>query len=137
VPMKWNECNSLWSKCSHLLWKSHIYPRQLPTQWEPGTPNFMFCLMCISIYACNETNLMRYLSAVYSATVPLHADHHQEVTMYICYNWYVLYWKEDCLKLLEYLHVIIKCETYSCYLNLLKGIGKIFTYEHTQFTNTC
>jgi hypothetical protein len=51
--------------------------------------------------------------------------YHQEVTMYICNNWYVLYRKEDCLILPEYLHVIIKCEKYSCYLNLLKGIGKL------------
>jgi hypothetical protein len=48
--------------------------------------------------------------------------------MYICDTWYVLYWKEDCLKLLEYLHAIIKFETYSCYLNLLKGVGKLSTF---------
>jgi hypothetical protein len=45
--------------------------------------------------------------------------------MYICENWYVFYWKEDYLKLLEYLQVIIKCETFRCYLNLLEGIGKL------------
>jgi hypothetical protein len=47
--------------------------------------------MCISIYACNETNLMHYLSSVYLVILPLHASgllvsHHQEVTMYICDN---------------------------------------------------
>jgi hypothetical protein len=36
-------------------------------------------------YACNETNLMHYLSLVYSVTIPLHVSgllvaHHQEVT---------------------------------------------------------
>jgi hypothetical protein len=38
---------------------------------------------------------MHYLSSVYSVTIPLHVSgllvaHHQEVTMYICDNWYVL-----------------------------------------------
>jgi hypothetical protein len=45
---------------------------------------------------CNETNLMQYLSSVYSVIIPLHISgllvaYHQEVTMYICDNWYVLY----------------------------------------------
>jgi hypothetical protein len=196
--------------------------------------SFMFCWPCISIYACNETNLKHYLSSVYSVTIPVHVSgllvaHHEEVTMYICDKWYVLYWKEikgkgtpvtdpkakrggrgiallfpdlgtrrgwvvsitprppyprerpsthctggwvgpragldvckksllppgfnipglsspepvaiptelsqpdrkeACLKLLEYQHVIIKCETYSCYVNLLKGIGKLSTIIH-------
>jgi hypothetical protein len=44
---------------------------------------------------CNETNLMHYLSPVYSVTIHLHVSgslvaHHQEVTMYICDKWYVL-----------------------------------------------
>jgi ABC-type nitrate/sulfonate/bicarbonate transport system ATPase subunit len=46
--------------------------------------------------ACNETNLMHYLSSVsITILVSLHASgllvaHHQEVTMYICDKWYVL-----------------------------------------------
>jgi hypothetical protein len=61
---------------------------------------FMFCWPCISIYACNETNLIYYWSSVYSVTIPLHvsgllAAHHQEVAMYICNNWYVLYVSVD------------------------------------------
>jgi hypothetical protein len=41
----------------------------------------------LKCYACNETNLMHYLSSVYSVTIPLHVlgllvAHHQEVTMY-------------------------------------------------------
>jgi hypothetical protein len=72
----------------------------------------MLCWHCISIYACNQTNLMHCLSSVYSVTTPLHVSgllvaNHQEVTVYICDSWYVLYWKEDCLKLLECLHVSI------------------------------
>jgi hypothetical protein len=68
----------------------------------------MFCWPGISIYAYNEANLMHYLSSVYSVTIRLHVSgllvaHHQEVTMYICDNWYVLYWKEDCIKLLNYI----------------------------------
>jgi hypothetical protein len=51
--------------------------------------------------ACNETNLMHYISSVYSVTKPLHVSdllvaHHQEVTMYICNKWYVLYVFVDC-----------------------------------------
>jgi hypothetical protein len=42
---------------------------------------------------------MHYLS--YSVTTPLHVSgllvvHHQEVTMYICNSWYVLYVSVDC-----------------------------------------
>jgi hypothetical protein len=53
------------------------------------------------LYSCNETNLMHFLSAVYSVTIPLHVlgllvAHHQEVTMYICDNRYVLYVLVDC-----------------------------------------
>jgi hypothetical protein len=48
----------------------------------------MFCWFCISIYACNETNLMHYIPSVYSVTIPLHVSdlliaHYQEVTIYI------------------------------------------------------
>jgi hypothetical protein len=62
--------------------------------------NFMFCWRYFWIYACNETNLMHYLSSVYSVTIPQHVSgllvaHHQEVTMYTstntCDNLYVLY----------------------------------------------
>jgi hypothetical protein len=39
---------------------------------------------------------MHYLPSVYSVTIPLHVSglpvaHHQEVTMYVCNNWCVLY----------------------------------------------
>jgi hypothetical protein len=51
--------------------------------------------------ACNETNLMQYVSSVYTDTIPLHVlgslvAHHQEVTMYICNKWYMLYVLVDC-----------------------------------------
>jgi hypothetical protein len=44
---------------------------------------------------------MHCLSSVYSVTTPLHVSglllaHHQEVTMYICDNRYVLYVIVDC-----------------------------------------
>jgi hypothetical protein len=53
---------------------------------------FMFCWPCISICACNETNLMHYLSSVYSITIHLYVSgllvvRHLEVTMYIYDNW--------------------------------------------------
>jgi hypothetical protein len=62
---------------------------------------FMFCWPCISIYACNEINLMHYLSSVYSVTIPLHVScllvaHHKEVTMYTYNKWYVMYVLVDC-----------------------------------------
>jgi hypothetical protein len=60
-----------------------------------------FILPRISKYACNESNLMHSLSSVYWATAALHASgllvvHHQEVAMYICDSWYVLYVSIDC-----------------------------------------
>jgi hypothetical protein len=47
---------------------------------------------------------MLYLSSVHSVTIPLRVSdllvaHHQEVAMYICNNWYVLYVLVDCLLL--------------------------------------
>jgi hypothetical protein len=41
---------------------------------------------------------MHYLSSVYSVAIPLHVSglllvQHQEVTMYICSNWYMLYFR--------------------------------------------
>jgi hypothetical protein len=44
---------------------------------------------------------MHYLSSVYSVTIPLHVSgliltNHQEITMYVCNNWYVLYVLVDC-----------------------------------------
>jgi hypothetical protein len=61
-----------------------------------------YCYECnLTEPVCNETNLMHYLPSVYSITKPLHVSgllvaQHQEVTMYICDNWYVLYILVDC-----------------------------------------
>jgi hypothetical protein len=62
---------------------------------------YMFCSPCISKYTRNEINLMHYLSSVYCVTTPLQVSgllvaHHQEIAMYICDNWYVLYVFIDC-----------------------------------------
>jgi hypothetical protein len=51
--------------------------------------------------ACNKTNLMYYLSSVYSVTTPLHVSGllvalHQKVTVYICDNLYAWYVLVDC-----------------------------------------
>jgi hypothetical protein len=54
-----------------------------------------YCTRTWFCCACNETNLMHYLSSVYSVTIPLHVSgllvaHHQEVAMYIwtiCMCW--------------------------------------------------
>jgi hypothetical protein len=65
--------------------------------------------------ACNETTIYTYLQFVYSVTIPLHVSgllvaQHQEVTMYVCNNWYVLYALVDCrlniqhVPLVAYLH---------------------------------
>jgi hypothetical protein len=48
------------------------------------------------MYTCNETSLMHYLSPVYSVIITPHVSDllvadHQEVTMFIYNNWYVLY----------------------------------------------
>jgi hypothetical protein len=80
-------------------WKLTIMIRKVSE--KSTVSNFMFCWPCISIYACNETNLMHYLPSVYSVITPLPVSgllvaHHQEVTMYICDNWYVLYVLVDC-----------------------------------------
>jgi hypothetical protein len=45
---------------------------------------------------CMQLNQLDSLFKVYPVTIPLHvsvllAAHHQEVTMNICNNWYVLY----------------------------------------------
>jgi hypothetical protein len=53
------------------------------------------------MYECNETTLIHSLASVYSVTIPLHVSgllvaHHQEVTVYICDTWYVLYILVDC-----------------------------------------
>jgi hypothetical protein len=59
------------------------------TRLKYNQQNFIFCWLCISIHTrtCNETNLMNYLSSVYSLTTPANGSgllvaHHQEV-MYI------------------------------------------------------
>jgi hypothetical protein len=81
--------------------------------------NVMCCWPCISIYGCNETNLMHYLSSVYSVTIPLNVSgllvaHHQKVTMHICKKRYLLYVLVNCQlvnttppKLWHYLSVLI------------------------------
>jgi hypothetical protein len=77
--------------------------RVLQARWKLQR-NFRFfyvSLPCISIYACNETNLIHYLSSVYCVTIPIHVSdllvaHYQEVTMYICDNWYMLYVLVNC-----------------------------------------
>jgi hypothetical protein len=72
-----------------------------PLVGEADTQKLVFCWPCISTYACNETNLMHYLSSVYSTTIPPHVlgllvAHHQEVTMCIWDSWYVLYVLVSC-----------------------------------------
>jgi hypothetical protein len=64
------------------------------------------------IFACNETNLMHYLSSVYSITIPLHVSgllvaHHQEVTMHMCSNWYVSYVLVDCRQAWVYAYTLL------------------------------
>jgi hypothetical protein len=73
---------------------------------------------------------MDYLSAVYSVTITPHvsglrAAPHPAGRLGLCHKRVGVCWKEECLKLLNYLHVIIKCETYSC------TICCMHTYIHT------
>jgi hypothetical protein len=86
-------------RISHTFLSISYYSKLHRTSHISGNEFLMFCWLCISIYACNETNLMHYLS--YSVITPLHVSgllvvHHQEVTMYICDSWYVLYVLVDC-----------------------------------------
>jgi hypothetical protein len=58
------------------------------TQAKAKKRNPMFCWTCISIYACNGTNLMHCLSSVYPVTTTLDVSglllaHYQLVTMYV------------------------------------------------------
>jgi hypothetical protein len=75
---------------------------------DSGLEDFMFCWPCISIYACNETNLMHYFCSVYSITIPLHVSgllvaHHQEVT--ICCMYTLLHPDDGQLASLEHIKV--------------------------------
>jgi hypothetical protein len=95
-------------KCSSPHSQKPICPHPEPYTIHTHSPLFIkvlfnnvFCSLCISMCVCNETNLMHYLSSVYSVTIPLHvlgllAAHHQEVTLYLCDSWYVLYVLVDC-----------------------------------------
>jgi hypothetical protein len=79
----------------------HLFHQEYASTNSPVMFFLMLCWPCTSIYACNETNLMHYLSSVYSITIPLHVSgllvaHHQEVAMYICDSWYVLSFLVDC-----------------------------------------
>jgi hypothetical protein len=69
---------------------------------------------------CNETNLMHCLSSVYSVTIPLHVlgllvAHHQQVTMNICDNRYVLYVLVDC----QQTWIQVSLHTYSSALTFM------------------
>jgi hypothetical protein len=75
--------------------------------------HFMLCWPCISKYACDETNLMNYLSTPYWVTTPLYVSglriaHHQKVTLCICDNWYVFYAVVDCRRAKD-IHTRIHC----------------------------
>jgi hypothetical protein len=72
--------------------------------------------------ACNESNLMHYLSSLYWVTIPLHvscacSSSSGDNNVYICDNWYVLYFLVDCpsrpanSRLRHITHT--KCHTYT------------------------
>jgi hypothetical protein len=78
---------------------------------------YVLFTMHLNVYACNETNLMQYVSSVYSVTVPLHVSGllvvcNQEVTMYICNKRYVLYILVD--RHLAWLRWNFTITTYCC-----------------------
>jgi hypothetical protein len=100
---------------------------------------FMFCWPCISIYACNETNLMHYLSSVYSVTITLHVlgllvAHHQEVTVYVCDNWYMLYTLVGCQRAWPADSQLIHTTHTSChiYTLLLPDDGLLASPKHIE-----
>jgi hypothetical protein len=101
--------------------------------WASVKQGWILCFVD-SAYACNETNLMHYLSSVYSVTVTLHVSgllvaHHEEVAMYVymCNNWCVLY------VLVDYRRA---CLEWNCGPTL--GTDSLFLrfLDHTQRRNT-
>jgi hypothetical protein len=71
---------------------------------------------------------------VYSVTMPLHVSrllvaHHQEVTMYICDSWYVLYVSVDCQRAWVEPHVPIITYIH-CYL--LPDDGQLAIPKHVR-----
>jgi hypothetical protein len=78
--------------------------------------------LCDNMYTnvCSETNMMHYLSSVYSVTIPLHVSgllvaHHQEVTMYMRNSWYVLYVLVDSMEVHCIQAQLQSTETYNTY----------------------
>jgi hypothetical protein len=111
--MQYWYCQQFWSLIATSACTGSVYECPLHDCYTASAPThlctisvslfvfFYVLLTCISIYACNETNLMHYLSSVYSVTTPLHVSsllvaNHQEVTMYICDSWYMLYILVNC-----------------------------------------
>jgi hypothetical protein len=70
-------------------WSRVLFEKVIGSQLVKKFPAFYETRRFIT--ARNEINLMRYLSLVYSGTIPVHVSgflvsHHQEVTMCICKN---------------------------------------------------
>jgi hypothetical protein len=85
-------------------------------------------------HAPNETNLMLYLFSVYSVTIPLHVSgllvaYHQEVTMYVCDNWYVLYVLVDCRRPADSQLTRTNCRIYTL---LHPDDGQLATPKHEE-----
>jgi hypothetical protein len=93
-----------WQTAYVRLWQPSAFGEEETRDWLRlgRIRNGTFCWPCnIWTYPCDETNLSHYLSSVYWVTTPLHVSalllaHHQEVVMYICDSWYVLYFSVDC-----------------------------------------
>jgi hypothetical protein len=124
-----------------------LYSLQPGTMMDGGLPtilnslsNFMFCWPYIQKYACNETNLMHCLSSVYWVTTPLHVlgllvAHHEEVTMYICGNWYVLYILVDCRQAWMECPCRLRCTTRTnCHIYTLlpPDEGQLASLKHVE-----
>jgi hypothetical protein len=114
---QWRQLCYIYSFCQldPLRWERYIVPKRVyPTsnqrfvtsqknedlKYTNEAWNFITVFKLV-VRACNETKLMHYLSSLYWVTAPLHVSgllvaHHQEVVMYICNNWYVVYVLVNC-----------------------------------------
>jgi hypothetical protein len=95
-----NQRNFAFCSCFAQLSLTILMPCTLFLKWTHFAVVYTLFWLMIICDACNKTNLMHYLSSVYSITIPLHVSGllvaHHEVTMYICNNWYMLYVLVDC-----------------------------------------
>jgi hypothetical protein len=94
-----NQMGDFTHVCLHINLQSHKYLPSLKKEFSMQKLTNLHTkkpMHKISVPVYNETNLMHYLSSVYSVTISVHGlcllvPHNKDVTMHVCDNWYVLY----------------------------------------------